>query len=100
MDFRELEDRISSDFGELTEFDREAVRTVAVLLDQFRQATELVEEDGLFDDEGKRHSAVKTQMDMSSEITRWVKERPDLFGKREHEEKKPAAPKLARFKAV
>lgn len=100
MDFRELEERIGSDFADLTEFDREAVRTVSVLLDQFRQATDLIEEDGLFDDEGKRHSAVKTQMDMSSEITRWVKERPDLFGKHEHAAEKPAKNKLDRFKVV
>ena len=100
MDFRELEDRIGSDFTDLTEFDREAVRTVSILLDQFRQATELVEEDGLFDDERKRHSAVKTQLEMSSEITRWIKERPDLFGKHEHAAEKQSTPKLARFKAV
>lgn len=100
MDFHYLEERIASDFDNLSNFDREAVKTVSVLLDQFRQATELVQSEGLFDEEGKRHSAVKTQLDMSTEITRWVKERPDLFGKKEQDNAPATVSKLDRFKVV
>ncbi|WP_018119408.1 P27 family phage terminase small subunit [Corynebacterium mastitidis] len=84
--FTDLEDRISSGHS-LNGFDTEAVETVAGLIRRVRDAERIIATEGpiIEDEKGMpvEHPAVKVERMASAEIRGWVKERPDLFGKRE-----------------
>lgn len=70
----------------LSDFDAQAVETVAALLDRVRQAQDVVAKEGIIaskeSGEPIEHPAVKVERAASAEIRGWVKERPDLFGEK------------------
>ncbi|MGV0327316.1 P27 family phage terminase small subunit [Corynebacterium confusum] len=75
-----------SDGRQLTAFDQDAVATVAGLLERVAQARSIIAAEGPVaakeSGEPIEHPAVKVERMASAEIRGWVKERPDLFGKR------------------
>lgn len=87
--------------GALAKFDVEAVRAVAGLLDRAAEARHMLEIEGVTA-EGREHPACLTERTALAEVRGWVKERPDLFGKRldgvESGDSEPS--KLAKFKVV
>lgn len=92
----------------LNPFDREAVLTVAGLVCRVRDARNAVEREGAIIDDGKgfpiEHPAIQVEKRASAEIRGWVKERPDLFGRRgaqaEAGGRSPAREKFGGFKVV
>lgn len=89
--------------GRLSEFDRQAVETVSMLIRRRRAASQIVREEGITtkNDRGVliEHPAVKVERMASAEIRGWVKDRPDLFGE-DKSEQEVQGNRLSKFRVV
>lgn len=77
---RALTDDLGAD-SVLSAFDARAVAVVSGLLSRIDEAREAIAEHGVLVD-GRENPACLTERTASAELRGWVKERPDLFGKR------------------
>lgn len=81
---RDTVEKLVNDLGgveALSEFDLGAVRAVAGLLDRVADARRSIEAEGILVD-GRENPACLTERTASAELRGWVKDRPDLFGRR------------------
>lgn len=89
-DLEALERRLTPE-GDLAEFDRQAIETVAALILRAREAARIIAAEGVVTSTDRgvliEHPAVKVERMASAEVRGWMKDRPDLFGAESPEEK-------------